>query len=167
MKRDYATGETEDAKYFTGIEVETTPAYGLLTLFVVGIQPAEDVLDLAKFHKCNHIYLGANHSFEATPEYCDFINAVAQSGILTTIDFDVKHAEWIADSCLCSMNNVIPQISVKIPYVDYLGYNATLKIDDKDFKASNAGVWCHQVRDLQSRSKFTSWNKYTNDNIIE
>ena len=41
-----------------------------------------------------------------------------------------------------------------------------VKIDDKDFKASNAGVWLHYARDLQPRDKFTSWEKYENDSPI-
>jgi len=61
----------------------------------------------------------------------------------------------------------ISQISVKLPYIDHLNYNACIKIDDKDFKASNAGVWIHQVHDLQDRSKFTDWSKYENDNPVD
>ena len=38
MKRDYENGEHDDVVFFTGIEVERTPAYGKKTLFVTGIQ---------------------------------------------------------------------------------------------------------------------------------
>ena len=34
MKRDYETGSAEDIVFFTGIEVEKTPAFGKKTLFV-------------------------------------------------------------------------------------------------------------------------------------
>jgi hypothetical protein len=57
-------------------------------------------------------------------------------------------------------------ISVKLPYIEQLGYNACLKIDDKDFDASNPGVWVHRVHDLKSKSLFTDWSKYTTDEIV-
>ena len=36
----------EDVKFFTGIEVEHTPAFGHKTLFVVGVQPVKDIAGL-------------------------------------------------------------------------------------------------------------------------
>ena len=54
-------------------------------------------------------------------------------------------------------------ISVKLPYIQQLGYNAIIKLDDKDFKASNPGVWCHSLHDLMDREKFTDWSKYSLD----
>ena len=39
MKRDYVSGNADNVKYFTGNEVEHTPAYGMYTLFVTGVQP--------------------------------------------------------------------------------------------------------------------------------
>ena len=41
MKRDYTDGVKEDITYFTGIEIERTPAFGMKTLFVVGVQHSE------------------------------------------------------------------------------------------------------------------------------
>ena len=43
----------------------------------------------------------------------------------------------------------IPRLVLR-PYVDLvqLGYNACVKIDDKDFRASNNGVWTHPLRGL-------------------
>ncbi len=38
MKRDYADGVTDSAELFIGTEIEKTPAYGMKTLFVVGIK---------------------------------------------------------------------------------------------------------------------------------
>lgn len=52
-----------NASIFVGNEVEHTPAYGLKTLFVVGLQDVE-LIDAAYIaHKCKHIYFGANQSF--------------------------------------------------------------------------------------------------------
>jgi hypothetical protein len=56
-------------------------------------------------------------------------------------------------------------ISVKLPYINLFNYNATLKIDDRDFRATNAGVWCHSIHDLQNRAVFTDWSKYTKDEV--
>jgi hypothetical protein len=38
-----------------------------------------------------------------------------------------------------------------------------LKIDDKDFDATNPGVWCHSLHSLMSRETFTSWDDYKGD----
>ena len=37
MKRDYKDGVATDITFFTGVEIEHTPAYGMKTLFVVGV----------------------------------------------------------------------------------------------------------------------------------
>ena len=73
---------------------------------------------------------------------------------------------WVTgllESGLTENHNFIPMISVKLPYINQLGYNATLKLDDKDFRATNPGVWCHSLHTLQKRSVFTDWSKYTKD----
>jgi hypothetical protein len=58
-------------------------------------------------------------------------------------------------------------ISIKLPYIQQLGYNATIKLDDKDFAATNPGVWCHSVHTLMQRDQvFTGWDKYTKDEVI-
>ena len=61
----------------------------------------------------------------------------------------------------------IPQISVKLPYLTQLGYNATIKLDDLDFDHSNPGVWCHRLRDLTTTESFTDWDQYGKDEIIK
>jgi hypothetical protein len=84
-----------------------------------------------------------------------------------TLDIDSSCAEGLVESMLTEYHNFIPMISVKLPYINQLGYNATLKIDDKDFRASNAGVWCHSLHDLQNRATFTDWSKYTKDEVVK
>ena len=49
MKRDYTTGQEQNVDFFTGVEVEHTPAFGLRTLFVVGVQD----IDLVDTHLQN------------------------------------------------------------------------------------------------------------------
>ena len=93
------------------------------------------------------------------------INPLLDRGYTVTLDYDVRYHEWVLESGYNEKNNFISQISVKLPYIDQLNYNACIKIDDKDFKATNPGVWIHQVHDLQDRNKFTDWSKYENDNI--
>ena len=63
MKRDYKDGVREDITVFTGIEIERTPAYGMKTLFVVGVANEQMITELAKNNDCKHIFFGANHSF--------------------------------------------------------------------------------------------------------
>jgi hypothetical protein len=88
------------------------------------------------------------------------------AGYWCTLDINVLQVEGLLESGLCEHNNFIPMISVKIPYIRQLGYNATIKIDDKDFAATNPGVWCHSLHTLQKRSVFTDWSKYTKDQIV-
>ena len=165
-------GHDDGTKFFIGTEVEHSPAYGQRTLFVVGRQPVKEILARALNNNCPHIYLGANQSFsvddEAESQEWDYIlDKLVLEGIWVTLDFDVKHVEWVLESRAVECDNFIPMISVKVPYIKQFPYHATLKIDDKDFKATNPGVWCHSLHDLQDRTKFTDWTKYTKDEVIE
>ena len=170
MKRTYSNGEHTNVNFFTGIEIEKTPAYGKSTLFVVGVQTLKDIHDRISYYsaagtlqRVEHIYLGANQSFVPAIPWDRMIRKVLTLGMLTTLDFDVKHIDWVIDRSYSENNLFIPQISVKIPYIRQLNYNATIKIDDKDFNASNPGVWCHRLHDLQSYDSFTDWSKYGKD----
>ena len=64
MKRDYNTGEQEDVIFFEGIEVEHTPAFGMQTLFVTGVQPFEQILANAGESKMSWILSMNNHNEE-------------------------------------------------------------------------------------------------------
>ena len=48
MKRDYENGVSDTPIFFTGIEVEKTPAYGMKTLFVTGLQEVTQIRDYVK-----------------------------------------------------------------------------------------------------------------------
>ena len=165
-------GHSEDTKFFIGTEVEHSPAYGQSTLFVVGYQPAEEILARALNNNCPHIYLGANQSFNppTTDDWMawdDLITDLLKDGIWVTLDFDVSLLEQVLEGGMTEYDTFIPMISVKMPYMGQLGYNATIKLDDKDFKATNPGVWCHSLHELQDRKVFTDWSKYTKDEIID
>jgi len=162
----------ENAAFFYGTEVEHTPALGKKTLFVVGVQTTDDIA--AHIQGCEHIYFGANQSFpnlaindaDAWWAWEDMITTFLKKDYLCTLDIDVQCAEGLLESGLCDRHNFIPMISVKLPYIKLLGYNATLKLDDKDFAATNPGVWCHSIHELQNRDHFTDWSKYTKDEVL-
>ena len=174
MKRNYITGEAEAVTYFTGIEIEKTPAFGLKTLFVVGVQAPETIIDLATHEKCEHLYFGANQSFDGKDisGWDEMIGCCLRLGYKCTLDFDVEFctskSKWLQE--LSNFDNFIPQISVKIPNLTAYNTNATVKIDDIDFKATNEGVWCHKLSSITRtgfRSGYTDWDKYANDEIIK
>jgi hypothetical protein len=173
-----------NVKFFTGTEVEHTPASGQKTLFVVGLQNASEILDILAEHRSHldttrhitHVYFGANMSFPSSIRTNDavfwdpwenMIQRCLDAGYLCTLDIDVACVEGLLETALCEHNNFIPMISVKLPYIRQLGYNATVKLDDKDFDATNPGVWCHSLHTLQKRSVFTDWSKYTKDETIK
>ena len=167
----------ENIQFFYGTEVEHTPAHGKYTMFVVGVQDIEDIrLHLSSGQQpVEHIYFGANQSFPTSISVNDgvfwrpweeMIKFFLKHDYLCTLDIDVSCAEGLLESGLTEYHNFIPMISVKLPYINQFGYNATLKIDDKDFRATNPGVWCHGLHELQDRSKFTDWSKYTEDQIL-
>ena len=173
MKRDYDQGIKDDVTMFVGTEVEHTPQYGKKTLFVVGIQNHSDIVHSAEMHGCKHIYLGANMSFNVTDNtesqwqpWEAMVFPLLKEGYWVTLDVDVSQIEGLLETGFTEYNRFIPMISVKIPYIEQLGYNACLKIDDKDFDASNPGVWVHKVHDLKTRDSFTDWSKYTTDTIV-
>ena len=175
MKRDYTDGVKEDITYFTGVEIERTPAFGMMTLFVVGVQRAEEIIALAKEKDCRHIYFGANQSFPnlATDDadgwrpWERMIDQCLTAGHWCTLDFDVAVVQGVLECTFIGHRRFIPQISVKLPYLTQLGYNATIKLDDLDFDYSNPGVWCHRLRDLTTTESFTDWDQYGKDEIIK
>lgn len=159
-------------EFFHGIEVEHTPAFGKKTLFVVGVQPIDNIA--LNLDGADHIYFGANMSFP-NPDTNDYdewhkwermIKFFLDKGYLCTLDIDVSSIEGLTEAGLCDLHNFIPMISVKVPYAQQLGYNATIKIDDRDFAATNPGVWCHSLHSLQNRAAFTPWSHYTKDETL-
>lgn len=163
-----------NTKLFVGTEVEHSPAFGRKTLFVVGIQPQELIEAAAIAHKCTHIYFGANQSFPRLDTnsndwkaWENMIFPFLMQAYWCTLDIDVSCVEGLLESGLTEHHNFIPMISVKMPYIQQLGYNATIKLDDKDFAATNPGVWCHSLHTLMKRDMvFTDWSKYTKDEVI-
>lgn len=176
MKRVYRSGVESEVTFFTGFEVEKTPAFDMDTLFVVGPQPLDDILKHVEHQGSEHIYLGANQSFQIDLSqqhqgeidlWSDIILGLLRKGYWVTLDYDVKYHDWVIQRDYNDYEKFISQISVKLPDVDQLNYNACIKIDDRDFDATNPGVWIHQVHDLMDRNKFTNWDAYSKDENIE
>ena len=169
MNRDYADGVKDNVQFFTGVEVEHTPAFGLQTLFVTGIHPVQDIEP--NINGVKHIFFGANHSFHPADavewqRWENVIEHFLKQDYLCSLDIPLSHIEEFHDGGLCSYENFIPQIRVPIPYIKLWNYNTMIKIDDKGFKATNPGVWTHSLHELQNRSKFTPWSKYKDDKAL-
>lgn len=161
----------EAVKFFYGTEVEHTPAYGKQTLFVVGVQPVEDIEKAYK--DCEHIFFGANHSYDppkdSIEEYGEWeymIKYFLKQGILCTLDVPYSQLEEIHDDGYDEYNNFIAQLRISIPYVSSNNYNTMVKIDDKDFDATNPGVWTHNLHKLMDRTVFTPWSDYSKDEVV-
>jgi len=171
MNRDYSTGQKDDVTFFVGDEIEHTPAYGMKTLFVVGRQSIETIKHVLKDQDIQHIFFGANHSFN--PEGYDeheswetMITYFLEQGYWCSLDIPMNQIEEFNDGGLNDYDRFIPQIRVPIPYVKLWNYNTMVKIDDKDFKATNPGVWSHSLHKLMDRSVFTDWTCYKNDKVL-
>jgi len=168
------TEERQDVVYFTGYEVEHTICHGMFTLFVVGTPPLEEILKLAKDHSVEQIYFGTSQSFNPKSMSCEeykawdeVIYGCLNADYWVALDFDVEHVEGIIESGYSEHAKFVPMISVKLPYINQLNYNATLKLDDKTWGATNPGVWTHHLQSLMSLDMFTNWNQYVQDQEIE
>ena len=135
MKRDYTDGVADNVIFFIGNEVEHTPAYGMKTLFVTGIQSVESIA--LNLQGCEHIFFGANHSFnpkgyEEHKAWEEMIFYFLKKDYLCSLDIPMSQVEEFHESGYCEYNNFIPQIRVPIPYIKLWNYNTMLKIDDKE-----------------------------------
>lgn len=176
MKRNYVSGVKETVEFFTGIEVERTPAYGKKTLFIVGIQAIDKITTFYNAHNCEHIFFGANHSFDPgldfpadIPEWTEWEEMIAhflKKDILCSLDIPIRCAEDFLEAGLTEYETFIPQLRVPLPYIKQWNYNTMIKLDDKDFGATNAGVWCHSLHELMDRKKFTDWSQYKLDDPV-
>ena len=169
MKRNYNSGISEEVTFFTGIEIEHTPAFGKKTLFVTGVQSIEDIA--RHLTGCEHIFFGANHSFNPGG-FDDWLNwetmirYFLDKEYLCSLDIPISAVEEFNDTGLNGYNNFIPQIRVPLPYIKLWNYNTMIKIDDKGFNATNPGVWSHSLHTLMDRKNFTDWTQYNGDEIL-
>ena len=139
---------------------------------MVGVQPIRDIMKHVANHPdgIQHVYFGANQSFPrlATDAkewraWTKMIQDVLAEGLWATLDLDISCVEGLGETGLCEHFNFIPMISAKLPYIQSLGYHAVLKLDDRDFQATNPGVWCWRLHELTDLKQFTGWDSYTQD----
>ena len=164
----------ESADFFTGTEVEHTPALGKTTLFVVGYHAPENVEQvlLRDTQGIDHIFFGANDSYQpkTSTDHTAWENVIMtflDRGYWCSLDIPFQYVEQFHEGGLCERDRFIPIIKVPIPYIKLWNYNTCVKIDDRDFAATNPGVWVHELRDLMGRSRFTDWDQYSKDEVIK
>lgn len=167
-----------DVKFFFGREVERTPAHDMPTLFVVGYQ-TQDSIDKALYNAnlanqprpVQHIFFGANDSYN--PRSADdftawesVISTYLNRGFWCSLDLPFRYVAEFHEGGLCERDRFIPIIKVPVPYIRLWNYNTCVKIDDRDFAATNPGVWVHELRDLMGRDRFTDWSQYDKDEKV-
>jgi hypothetical protein len=162
------TSGRQQVDYFVGTEVENTAMKGEKTLFVVGVKPVDEIIELAEKHNITHLYFGTSQSFHPHSPYDwaawdDMIKPLLVKDYWVTLDFGVEYCKEIHEQAWCEYNTFIPMISVKIPYIKLYNYNATVKIDDNTWGDTNPGVWCHPLNELLTRNVYTDWKDYTGD----
>jgi hypothetical protein len=167
------TEERQGVVYFTGYEVEHTICHGMFTLFVVGTPPIKEILTKANEANVKHIYFGTSQSFNpqsiSQKEYKAWDEVIIEclkADYWVSLDFGVEHIEGILESAYNEYPRFVPMISVKLPYINQLNYNATLKLDDRTWGSTNPGVWTHHLPSLMSKDKFTYWDQYTQDTTL-
>lgn len=164
--------QVDNVRFFVDRAVESSELRGHYTLFVVGIQPVQEILVNAFNHECTHIYLGANQSFEMLTEQDQvewgiMLKDLLDNNIMVTLDYDVAYHSDVLAMGLHKYENFVPMVSVKLPHVREMNQNTVIKIDDAHFKHSNPGVWCHSINKLtQQDTVFTGWDQYQNT-VIE
>jgi hypothetical protein len=165
------TQQRQQTKYFVGFEVEHTICYGKKTLFVVGVQPLDEIEQYAINQECDHVYFGTSQSFKPKSshewkEWDNMIRHFLKKDFWVTLDFDIAYANEFHDDGWCEFNRFVPMISVKLPYINLYNYNTTIKLDDVTWGATNPGVWTHHLPTLMSKEKYTHWDQYTQDENI-
>ena len=175
MERKYKDGARKNITFFIGTEIEKTPAYGMKTLFVVGLQSIEQIKEHIH-NDIKHLFFGANHSFDPASQSHDadyynewdkMIAIFLKEGYKCSLDIPLNAAEMFLEGGLIEYNNFIPQIRVPLPYIEQWNYNTMLKIDDKGFNKTNPGIWTHSLHELMDKNKFTDWTDYGLDKIIK
>ena len=169
MRRDYVEGVSDNAEFFVGKEIEKTPAFGLKTLFIVGLQDISEIQKLVEQHHCTHIFFGANHSFSTLVPSASWKRMIYYflDDYLCSLDVHLNQVMWFARHIDISHDNFILQLRITIPRVQELTKQTTIKIDDSSFASSNPGVWVTPLKDLLDDGRFTSWDEYRKDEIIK
>ena len=170
MMRDYKDGVKDNATFFVGKEVETTPTKGKKTLFVVGLQKTATVQKHAEKNKCKHIYFGANHSYKQLDgsevhSICNQMKYFLKNGYYVTMDTNPGYKFDDIHDLLTHPKFTLVYAVVMADLKKIKG-NVVIKVDDKDFKATNTGVWCWTVKEMADKKHFTGWDQYGGDKTL-
>jgi hypothetical protein len=175
MKEYKNQPDSTNVKFFVGVNADHTLTKGVGTLYVIGKPDIEEIIRVLTQYvgvdEISHIYFGAEQSFkvatyEDMEEWTPVIQHFLTLDYWCTLDLDLSLVNFVHETDLISWNKFIPMLSVKIPYVSDLGYNAVIKLDDVAFNQTNTGVWCHQIHDLLSYQKYTCWSAYADDTAV-
>jgi hypothetical protein len=177
LDRDFKNQlSSTDVQFYVGVYKESTITKEHITLYVIGEPDIEEITrrltQYSDDFDITHIVFGAAHSFKVSTyeDFEEWLPAIQHFLTLDywcTLELDISLVNFIHETDVCSWSRFIPMISVKLPYIRDLGYNAVIKIDDVDFNYSNHGVWCHLVHDLTNYDSFTSWDAYKDDFVIK
>ena len=119
-----------------------------------------------------HIFLGADHSFnvESNDPYWNYtIIQLLNTGYWVTLDYEAHNHQDVLemlDDTVWQNRSFVPLLSVRVPSIQDSGPNLTIKIDDIDFNATNAGVWCLHHTEVTDSNRFTDWIEYGNDVVL-
>ena len=105
--------------YFTGKEVEQIN-FGMDTLFVVGVQPVDEIAKRADERNITHIYLGTSQSFHPKSVgdwnmWNKMICGLIQKEYKVTLDFKVEYIEDLMLNGWHEFHNFTAMISVVMP----------------------------------------------------
>ena len=170
MKRDYKNGIKDSANFFVGAEVEKTATEGMHTLFVVGLQRTATVLRHAEKNGAKHIYFGANHSYKQLDgsevhSICNQMKYFLKNGYYVTMDTNPGYKFDDIHDLLTHPKFTLVYAVVMADLKKIKG-NVVIKVDDKDFKATNPGVWCWTVKEMADKKHFTGWDQYGGDKTL-
>jgi hypothetical protein len=149
--------------FMIGSEIEKTPAFNLRTLFVQGFKSFEEISSIGKENNVEHIYLGANRSYEPNHDWNELISKLL-SEFVVTLDYKNEYHSPILTEDIWRNEKFIPMITIDVSNLCGLSKNLTLKIDDTEFKSP--GIWCVNYQDVADSKKFTAWDEYSSDAII-
>lgn len=172
MNRTYSSGTFDNIEFFIGTEVEKTPAFGSMTLFVVGLHNPTTIEKHLTKNNITHIFFGANHSFMLHNDlgnlirWEEVIQHFLQKNYICTLDIPIQDVGLISKGTLFNYENFIPQIRIPLPNITNWPSNSMIKIDDIGFNQTNPGVWCHKLDEFLTDLEFTSWSDYLSDQIV-
>lgn len=161
--------EYDDVVFYVGAETEHTPAFSSRTLFVHGIRAVGKIDELAKKHKCSHIKLGMNDTFQNNKLLNEHIKEILMLGYRCTVCYPItSHSFMLSaiDKEVWNNSRFIPIVQCDIPEVETISKNLVVQITDDEFKHTNSGVWSFVNYDLLDRNRRTDWVEYGTEKVI-